>query len=244
VAVLGVIPVRMAASRLPGKPLADLGGRPVVGWVLDAASGSDRLDRVVVATPDEEIAAVARSLGAEVVMTRSDHETGTDRVAEVAGRLPDYDVVVNIQGDQPFVSAGMLAELVAPYFASADAPPMTTLGAPLAATDVTDPNVVKVVCDRNGDALYFSRSPIPYHRTPGDAPVYHHLGLYAFTRDFLARYPALPPTPLERVEGLEQLRVLEHGHRIRVCTTRAAVREINTADDLDRARARISGVMT
>ena len=228
--ILGVIPSRMGALRFPGKPLADLAGRPLVRWVYEAAAACPLLDRVVVATPDQEIIEAVRSFGGEAVLTSPHHPTGTDRVAEVAATTR-ADVVVNVQGDQPFVTPDMLEHLVAP-FAGGDVL-MSTLGAPLGPdVDPADPNVVKVVCDRNGDALYFSRSPIPYYRTPGPAPVLHHLGLYAFTRPFLEVYRGLAPTPLEQCEGLEQLRVLEHGYRIRVSRTDAPAIEVNTPEDL------------
>lgn len=229
--VLGVIPTRMGAVRFPGKPLADLAGRPLVRWVYEAAAACPLLDRLVVATPDAEIVEVVRAFGGEAVLTSPDHPSGTDRVAEVAASS-HADVVVNVQGDQPFVTPEMIERLVAP-FALRPGVAMSTLGAPLDPDlDPTDGNVVKVVCDRNGDALYFSRSPIPYYRSPGPAPVLHHLGLYAFTRDFLGVYQTLAPTPLERCEGLEQLRVLEHGFRIRVCRTDAPAIEVNTPADL------------
>lgn len=229
--ILGVIPTRMGAVRFPGKPLADLAGRPLVRWVYEAASSCPLLDRVVVATPDQEIIDTVHAFGGEAVLTSRYHPSGTDRVAEVAASSR-ADVVVNVQGDQPFVTSEMLERLVAP-FAGGDGVRMSTLGGPLAPDlDPSDGNVVKVVCDRNGDALYFSRSPIPYYRTPGPAPVLHHLGLYAFTHEFLAVYQTMAPTPLEVCEGLEQLRVLEHGFRIRVCRTEAPAIEVNTPADL------------
>ena len=229
--ILGVIPTRMGAVRFPGKPLADLAGRSLVRWVYEAAASCPVLDRVVVATPDEEILDAVRAFGGEAVLTSPHHPTGTDRVAEVAASSR-ADVVVNVQGDQPFVTPEMLEQLVAPFAAAADVL-MSTLGAPLSAdVDPADPNVVKVVCDGNGDALYFSRSAIPYFRTPGPAPVLHHLGLYAFTRAFLAVYQTLAPTPLERCEGLEQLRALEHGYRIRLARTDRPAIEVNTPADL------------
>jgi len=229
--VLGVIPSRMGAVRFPGKPLADLAGRPLVQWVYEAAAACPRLDRVVVATPDQEIADVVRRFGGEAVLTSPLHPTGTDRVAEVAAST-SADVVVNVQGDQPFVTPEMLEHLVAPFALGQDVL-MSTVGAPLGPlVDPEDGNVVKVVCDRNGDALYFSRAPIPYYRTPGPAPVLHHLGLYAFTKAFLGVYQTLAPTPLELCEGLEQLRVLEHGYRIRVARTDAPAIEVNTPADL------------
>lgn len=239
--VLGVIPARMAAVRFPGKPLADLAGRPLVQWVYEAAAASPTLDRVVVATPDAEIATAVRAFGGEAVLTSPLHPSGTDRVAEVAASTT-ADVVVNVQGDQPFVTAAMLERLVDPFSEGSDGSEvlMTTLGAPLYAEhDSTDPNVVKVVCDRRGDALYFSRSAIPFvrHPAPGPVPVLHHLGLYAFTRAFLDVYRTLAPTPLEVAEGLEQLRALEHGYRIRVSLTDAPAVEVNTPEDLAAALA-------
>jgi 3-deoxy-manno-octulosonate cytidylyltransferase (CMP-KDO synthetase) len=239
--VLGVIPARMAALRFPGKPLADLAGRPLVRWVYEAAAASPTLDRVVVATPDSEVVAVVRAFGGEVVLTSPHHPTGTDRVAEVAAGTA-ADVVVNVQGDQPFVTAAMLEQLVAPFATGLESAEvvMTTLGAPMGLShDPADPDVVKVVCDSRGDALYFSRSPIPFvgQPAPGEmpVPVLHHLGLYAFSRPFLAVYRALAPTPLERCERLEQLRALEHGYRIRVSPTQAPAIEVNTPADLTAA---------
>lgn len=233
--ILAVIPVRFGAARLPGKPLADLDGRPIVQWVHDAASACPDFDRVIVATDNDEIAAAVRGFGGEVEMTRDDHRSGTDRVAEVAARHPEADVVVNVQGDQPFATPEMLGALVAPYTAG-ETPPMTTLACPI--TDprlVDDPNAVKVVCDVNGDALYFSRSRIPWS-AEGDAELLHHLGLYAFTRETVLRFPSFPPTPLEGHERLEQLRALEHGVKIRVCRAERPVLEVNTREDLDEAR--------
>jgi 3-deoxy-manno-octulosonate cytidylyltransferase (CMP-KDO synthetase) len=234
--ILAVIPARQGARRFPGKPLADLDGRPIVQWVYQAAMSCPHFDEVVVATDSEEIAARVREFGGAVELTRDDHETGTDRVAEVAERREDADVVVNVQGDQPFATAEMLSALVAPYVAG-ESPPMTTLACPLTdAAGWENPNVVKVVCDAQGYALYFSRSPIP-HRAEGEqVDGLHHLGLYAFTRETVLRFPLLEQTPLERRERLEQLRALEHGIRIRVCATDHAVLEVNTPEDLERAQ--------
>jgi 3-deoxy-manno-octulosonate cytidylyltransferase (CMP-KDO synthetase) len=239
--ILGVIPARMAATRFPGKPLADLAGRPLVQWVYESAAGCGDLDDLVVATPDPEIVEAVESFGGSATLTRSDHPTGTDRVAEVAGHRPDADVIVNVQGDQPFVTPEMLSALVGPY-RTGTRPGMTTVAAPLDPDlGPGDSNVVKVVCDRAGDALYFSRSPIPFrrHTGAGPLPVYHHIGLYAFTREFLAEYAAMTPTPLEESEGLEQLRVLEHGYRIRVCPIERPVLEVNTPEDLVQAVAHV-----
>lgn len=243
VEILAVIPARYQSQRFPGKPLVTLGDRPMVQWVYEAAKSCPDFSRVIVATEDEKIAECVRGFGGEVELTSAAHQTGTDRIAEVAARHPRYGVVVNVQGDQPFVTGAMLSQLVAPYVAGsrsgaeAALPEMTTLACPLdLEQDFNNPNVVKVICDRTGNALYFSRSPIPYFRNSGPAPVYHHLGLYAFRADFLATYSQLTATPLEYCEGLEQLRVLEHGYRIRLCQSDRAIIEINTPEDLTAAQ--------
>jgi 3-deoxy-manno-octulosonate cytidylyltransferase (CMP-KDO synthetase) len=230
--ILAVIPARYNSQRFPGKPLVQIGDRPMVQWVYEAAKSCNDFSQVVVATDSQAIADCVLSFGGKVEMTRSDHASGTDRVAEVAERYPDTNVIVNVQGDQPFVKPTMLSQLVAPYL-KGEIPPMTTLACPLdPEKGYPDPNTVKVICDRHDCALYFSRSPIPFYRNEGEAPVYQHLGLYAFERKFLAKYSQLPPTPLEHCEGLEQLRVLEHGYKIKVCYTQNSVLEVNTPDDL------------
>lgn len=239
--ILAVIPARFGSTRFPGKPLALLGGRPLIRWVHEAATKGAVFNRVVVATDHEGIAETVRGFGGEVQMTRPDHPSGTDRVAEVAGRIPEADVVVNVQGDQPFVTADMLRQLVSPY-RSGESPEMATVACPLPSSSAfSDPNCVKVLLDRKGYALCFSRAPIPYFREPGPAPVHHHLGLYAFTRPFLERFTRLPPTDLERCEQLEQLRALEHGHRIRVSLVETPILEVNTPEDLAQAEALLRG---
>jgi 3-deoxy-manno-octulosonate cytidylyltransferase (CMP-KDO synthetase) len=235
--IVAVVPARYGASRFPGKPLADLDGRPIVQWVYEAASTCPDFDEVLVATDSEEIATTVRAFGGAVELTRGDHLTGTDRVAEVAERRQDADVVVNVQGDQPFATPEMLSALVGPYVAG-ESPAMTTLACPLTdPAEWRDPNVVKVVCNQQGYALYFSRSAIPYLAEDEPIDGRHHLGLYAFTRETVLRFPSLEQTPLERTERLEQLRALEHGIPIRVCATERAVLEVNTPEDLERARA-------
>ena len=208
-------------------------------WVYEAAARCNSLTSVIVATDNREIAARVRDFGGVVELTRSDHLSGTDRVAEVAHRHPEFDVVVNVQGDQPFVSPEMLDALVAPYYAG-ERPDMTTLACPLVVSEWwSNPNVVKVVRALDGTALYFSRSPIPYDSFRSDSHVrpLHHLGLYAFTRETLVALATLPATPLEHQERLEQLRALEHGVRIRVCETDRPLIEMNTPDDLELARS-------
>lgn len=243
--LLAVIPARYDSSRFPGKPLVMIGDRPMVQRVYEVARACDAFDKVVVATDSEKIAACVRGFGGAVEMTSSVHETGTDRVAEVAARYPEMDAIANVQGDQPFATTEMLDQLMAPYLAG-QSPDMTTLACPLTGSDpYNDPNTVKVLCDRNNQALYFSRASIPFVRKPPaegapKMPVYHHLGLYAFRRDFLAHYAKLEPTPFEQCEALEQLRVLEHGYRIVVCQTAASILEINTPEDLAKAKSTLA----
>ena len=235
--ILAVIPARYDSQRLAGKVLAPIGNKPMVQWVYEAAAQSSVFTKVVVATDSPLVADCVRGFGGEVEMTSSKHSTGTDRVAEVATRYPEFSVVVNVQGDQPFVTSTMLAELVTPYL-EGESPEMTTLVCPLDhETGYHNPNSVKVLCGQKQQALYFSRSPIPFYRNPLKVPVYHHLGLYAFRQDFLETYTQLPATPIEQCEGLEQLRVLEHGYTIRVCQTAKAVVEVNTAQDLLEAQS-------
>lgn len=240
--LLAVIPARYDSSRLPGKPLAMIGDRTMIQRVYEAAVSCEAFDKVVVATDSDKIIDCVRSFGGVAEMTSREHETGTDRVAEVAERYPEMDAIANVQGDQPFVTAQMLNQLVEPYVSGRN-PDMTTLACPLPGeAAMMDPNTVKVLCDRYQQALYFSRSPIPFYRNPGPAPVYHHLGLYAFRRDFLAQYANLEPTPLEQCEALEQLRVLEHGYRIVVCQTETSILEINTPEDLAKSESILTAV--
>jgi 3-deoxy-manno-octulosonate cytidylyltransferase (CMP-KDO synthetase) len=228
----------MASVRLPGKPLLPLGGRAVVQWVHDAALQSGVFEEVLVATDDERICQAVTGFGGRCVMTESALATGSERVAAAAAPLlHDFDVVVNVQGDQPFVEAQHLQALVAPYREGLG-PDMTTLAAPLDPALADDPGAVKLVTDLTGYALYFSRSRIPAAAHPAAGTpglLRHHLGLYGFRADFLPRYAQLTPSPLELAEQLEQLRALEHGHRIMVRDVASAPIEINTPADYDRA---------
>src|SRR5262245_1973443 len=211
---VGIIPARYAASRFPGKPLAPIAGVSMIQRVWEGARRARGLGRVLVATDDERIAAACRGFGAEVALTRPEHPTGTDRVAEVAASL-DADVVVNIQGDEPLMQGFVVDAALEGLAADPDAA-MATVVHPAEPGDLDDPNRVKVVMDRRGRALYFSRSRIPYLREPDSAPRYwQHVGLYAYRRPFLLRFVGLERTPAERAEGLEQLRALEHGFAIR-----------------------------
>jgi 3-deoxy-manno-octulosonate cytidylyltransferase (CMP-KDO synthetase) len=213
VRAVGVIPARFAASRFPGKPLAQIAGRSLVQRVWEGARSAKRLERVIVATEDARIVEACRSFGAEVVLTSSAHPTGTDRIAEVAMAL-DADVVVNVQGDEPLIEGHVIDAALAALEEDPGAP-MSTVVHPADPDGLDDPNRVKVVLDRRGRALYFSRSRIPYPREPG-ARTWQHVGLYAYRRPFLLEFVRLPQTELERVEALEQLRALENGHAIRV----------------------------
>jgi len=226
----------MASTRIQRKPLLSIQGKPMIQWVYENASRCKVLTDIVVATDHEEIAAVIHQIGGKTAMTNPALATGSDRVAAVAEQYPEMDIIINLQGDEPFIRPRMLEQLVAPYLAG-ESPEMTTLAYPLEMkTEYTDPGAVKVITDLKGHALYFSRSPIPYFRTQESAPVYHHIGLYAFRRDFLMTYKTLLQTPLEKAESLEQLRALEHGYKIRVCLTEERTLEINTPEEYELAQ--------
>ena len=233
------IPARFDSSRLPGKPLAEAGGRPLIQWVYEAACRSGA-QRVVIATDDERVAAKAESFGAETCMTSVRHTSGTDRICEAAGRLEldPETVIVNLQGDEPRMPGELMADVARVLTASSGASIATAAHVLHEEADMDNPNVVKVVCARNGDALYFSRSRIPYPRqAPGDGAVYRHLGIYAYRYAYLRRFTSRPPTVLERTECLEQLRALEYGDRIAVhVTPLAAPPGIDTPGDLERFR--------
>jgi 3-deoxy-manno-octulosonate cytidylyltransferase (CMP-KDO synthetase) len=232
--IVAVIPARFESTRLPGKPLADIAGRPMIEHVYRRTAAARGIDAVVVATDDERIARAVERFGGIVRMTARTHRTGTDRIAELATDL-SCDVLVNVQGDLPLIESQQIEQVVGPLAADPDLP-MATLRKVIAdAADCTNPNVVKVVVDQRGDALYFSRSPIPYVR--GSATSYKHIGLYAYRRSFVQTFAALPPTPLEIAESLEQLRALEHGFRIRTVETHSQSIEVDTPEDLERARS-------
>lgn len=234
--VLCVIPSRIGSTRIARKPLLPIQGIPMIQRVYENARRCPHFNTVVVATDSEEIAQLIQSIGGTAVMTDPHFQTGSDRVASVAADHPEAHVVVNLQGDEPFMKPSMLEKLIHPYLAG-DTPEMTTLASPLAQDDFSNPGIVKVVTDLQNNALYFSRAAIPYLRTqPASIPVYHHLGLYAFRRDFLLHYRHLPQTPLELTESLEQLRALEHGYKIRVCHTTEKTLEINTPEEWERAQ--------
>ncbi|MEO8442196.1 MAG: 3-deoxy-manno-octulosonate cytidylyltransferase [Betaproteobacteria bacterium] len=242
-----VIPARHASTRLPGKMLADIAGRPMVVHVAERARASGAAE-VIVATDHADIAAAVTQHGYTAVMTRADHASGTDRIAEVAaqrGYAADA-IVVNVQGDEPLIEPALISAAAQQLANHTDAA-IATLCCPIAnAAEFTNPNVVKVVLDKHGYALYFSRATIPYARDafargdstlPRDLPAYRHIGLYAYRTAFLASFARLAPAPLERFEALEQLRALWHGHRITAAITPAAPHAgVDTAEDLTRVR--------
>ena len=236
VSVLGVIPARFASRRFDGKPLALLGGKPLIQHVYERSAACPVLARVVVATDDRRIEAAVEAFGGSAVLTSPEHLSGTDRVAEVAS-ADDAGIVVNIQGDEPFVNSRVLEQVVRPLL-DPDAPPMSTLRKRIEdPAAVADRNVVKVVTDRAGRALYFSRGAIPYPGRGEGSDAWEHIGIYAYRRDFLLAFSRMDPTPLEAREGLEQLRALEHGYAITVVATTDHVGvSVDTPEDLERAR--------
>lgn len=234
-----IIPARIGSTRVPRKPLQKLGGREVILRVCDAASLSPLVDRVVVATDTEEIAGPVRAAGYKAILTSADHPTGTDRIAEAAREIT-ADVIVNVQGDEPFLPADALDPVIGPML---DDPgiQMHTLVVPLTEErEYNDPNVVKVVIDSEDYAIYFSRSPVP-HRWGGETmQLSKHIGIYAFQRESLFRFVELPRSPLEKQEGLEQLRALYHGMPIRVGYYHEPFHGIETEEDLRAARERLA----
>jgi 3-deoxy-manno-octulosonate cytidylyltransferase (CMP-KDO synthetase) len=254
-----VIPARYASSRFPGKPLADLSGKPMVIRVAEQARKSGASE-VIVATDDTRIAEAVDARGYDVVMTRADHASGTDRLAEVAAlrRFRPRSIVVNVQGDEPLIAPALIRRVAESLEAHGEAQVATAAHPLRDVADFTNPNIVKVVLDRAGYALYFSRAPIPYardafakgiRRLPPGLPVYRHLGIYAYRAAFLKAYTGLDPAAIEQYEALEQLRTLAHGYRISVALTRSVPHPgIDTPADLElarrliaRSRARSSG---
>ena len=236
---IAVIPARFASTRFPGKPLANETGKYLIQHVYERASQAERIDRVIVATDDSRIYEAVKSFGGEAAMTREDHPSGTDRVAEVASGV-DCEMVVNVQGDEPEIDPGHIDRLVDLLSADAEAS-VATLACPFAVLeggDPADPNAVKLVLDNNRRAIYFSRAMIPYpraHEVNGTlnqpAPYLLHVGVYGYRKDFLMKLAGLAPTPLEMTEKLEQLRWIEHGHKIAVAVIDHAAVGIDTPED-------------
>jgi 3-deoxy-manno-octulosonate cytidylyltransferase (CMP-KDO synthetase) len=245
-----IIPARYSSTRLPAKPLADIGGKPLIRHVyeraLEAGAGGGG-GWVAWPPPDERIRGAAEGFGARVVMTAAHHASGTERLAEAIAALGlgDHETVVNLQGDEPFMPPALIRQVAETLAAKGRAAVATACHRLSEAREFRDPNVVKVVCDAQGYALYFSRAPIPWPRDDAEAlpaAAFRHIGLYAYRAGFVARYVAWPPCPLEDIERLEQLRVLWHGERIAVCeAAEAPPLGVDTPEDLERARRLLAG---
>ena len=236
---LGVIPSRYASTRLEGKPLKDICGHTMVEWVYKRALKS-KLDGVVVATDDERIVDEVKSFGGNVILTRKDHINGTSRIAEVCETYTDYDVIVNIQGDEPLIEPDMINSII-DSFIEDNTIPMSTLKYKLTdMTEIENPNAVKVVTDKNDFAIYFSRSVIPYPRNLNMDNYYKHVGIYGYKRDCVMEYAKMASTPLELSESLEQLRVLENGYKIKVLETPYKIIGVDTQEELERVREYIT----
>ena len=246
--VVAIIPARWASTRFPGKPLAQIKNKPMIQWVVEQAQKASRISDVIVATDDDRILSVVTGFGGKAVMTSQDHVSGSDRIAEVASGL-NCDIVVNIQGDEPLIPPENIDQVIACLDKNPALNVATLMMATHISDEITDPNVVKVVADQKGRALYFSRSAIPFHRDEWkdglpesiskfkeeEAPrVFKHIGLYAYTRPFLLEFTRMSPTPLEQSEKLEQLRILEHGYPIQVEITENISMGVDQVEDLEK----------
>ena len=231
-----VIPARYASTRLPGKPLADIAGKPMIQRVYEQVSKAKKPALVIVATDDQRVFDKVESFGGTALMTQPNHPTGTDRLAEVASHHQDIDVIINVQGDEPLIDADVIDQLAELFLEDADLQ-MATVASPLLEEEYDEPSAVKVICNKRGDAMYFSRSLIPYPRHAFINPPMKHVGIYAYRRQFLLDYAKMDPTPAEETESLEQLRALENGYAIRVIKTDKRFVGVDTPEDLERVNA-------
>lgn len=234
-----IIPARWASTRFPGKPLAEIAGKTMIEHVWRKASAAEGIDAVFVATDDDRIAEAVRAFGGAVIMTRDDHESGSDRLAEAAAKLT-ADVILNVQGDEPLVRSQDLARLAALMREESEVG-VASLCHPIDAEEAANPNRVKVVCDAAGNALYFSRAPIPHGREPGAAHYLQHVGVYAYRRDVLIEFPNLPVPANERAEALEQLRFLDAGIGIRMIETAPTGPGVDAPEDIAQVEALLAG---
>lgn len=238
--VLCVIPARYASTRLPGKPLVLVAGKPMIQQVYLRACEAKLPDDVIIATDDARVMAAVENFGGKAIMTSPDHPSGTDRLAEVALNFPDVDVIVNVQGDEPMIPPEVIDRLAQAFENEAELK-MATMKVLMPEADYDNPAAVKVVTDNNGYALYFSRSLLPYPRNKtAQYKVYKHVGIYAYRRDFLLQYAALAPTTLEKIESLEQLRALENGYKIKVLESDFQGIGVDTPEDLAAVNALLS----
>jgi 3-deoxy-manno-octulosonate cytidylyltransferase (CMP-KDO synthetase) len=240
--VVAVIPARYASSRLPAKPLADICGKPMIQWVYERTAKARLVDDVIVATDDARIETVVQSFGGRAVMTPTTLQTGTDRIAHVAHSLGIKGIIVNVQGDEPLIEPAMIDQAVEPLLSDSSLVAGTLARKITDANELFDPGVVKVALDKNGDALFFSRSTIPFGRDIDKTTWldhfthYKHIGLYVYRSEFLTAYATMPQMPLEHAERLEQLRVLENGYRMRCTITTFDSIAVDTPQDLERVR--------
>lgn len=241
--IIGIIPARFASTRLLGKPLADIGGKPMIQHTWESTKKSKLLNKIIIAVDDNKVFSVAKNFGAEVIMTPKDIATGSDRIAYIVKNRVDADIIVNIQGDEPFISGRMIDEAIEPLLFD-PAVNVSTLAKRINdIEDLKSPSIPKVVFDYQNFAMYFSRSPIPYVRDARTnverlekGEIYKHIGLYVYRRESLLKFTAIPPTDLEKTEKLEQLRMLEHGFKIKVVVTEFENIAVDTPEDLERAR--------
>lgn len=234
-----VIPARMGSTRFPGKPLVDLMGKPMVQWVVERARAAEITDRILVATPDDEILAACNKFGAEAVRTRADHPSGTDRLAEIAQWL-DVEVFVNVQGDEPLIRPETIRAAAQPLLEDSHVS-LGSVWSECPDDEIDQSAVVKVVTDLEGNALYFSRHAIPFPRSPRTVPVKKHVGIYAYRRDLLLQFATWSMTPLEQAESLEQLRFLENGVRMRMSHGHGSELAVDTPEQAERVRELLAG---
>lgn len=249
--IIGIIPARFASVRFPGKPLADIAGKPMIRRVYEQVCKAASISEVIVATDDDRILAAVRDFGGKAMLTSTAHRSGTDRCAEVAEKFPDHEIIINIQGDEPFIDPRQIEELCscfnpAPGSGSAagdrpDRVQLATLYKKIESlAELQNPNLPKVIMNRKMQAIYFSRHPVPFMRGfPAEQWLEHHryykhIGIYGYRRETLMEITQLPPSPLEQTESLEQLRWLEHGYTIQLAETRAATHAVDTPEDLQR----------
>lgn len=228
---LGVIPARYLSTRLEGKPLKKIHGHSMIEWVYKRAKKAN-LDELIVATDDKRIYDEVLSFGGKAIMTSTEYKNGTSRIAEVCQKLSDYDVVINIQGDEPLIETDMINSLVDSFIKDKSLVMATLKHKLKEEEEIKNPNNVKVISDKNDFALYFSRSPIPYPRNNENVSYFKHIGIYAYKRDFVIEYSNMASTPLEEAESLEQLRVLENGYRIKVLETPHSLIGVDTEENL------------
>ena len=241
--VVGIIPARFASSRLFGKILADIGGKPMIQHTYENSKKSNLLNEVIIAVDDDKAAKVASGFGAKVIMTSKDIQSGSDRAAFAVKNFPEAEIIVNIQADEPFIKSTMIDQAIEPLLFDKSINVSTLAKRIETVEELRSPSVVKVVFDYNNFAMYFSRSPIPFVREAKTnsekiklAEIYKHIGLYVFRRDYLLKFTKLQPTDLEKTEKLEQLRMLENGFKIKIVTTEFDTFSVDTPDDLEKAR--------